>query len=212
MTRPSGPHRRRVLIGALAAGALVLGAVAPGVWAQEAAPDQVVKGFYDTLVQAMRQGRELGFSGRFKLLDPAIRRAFDLAAMTRISIGPQWRQIDADTQARLQKSFADWTIATYASQFSAFDGEVFAIGETVDAPGKDKLVKTTLTPKAGEAVMLNYLMRAGEGGWRIVDVYLTGSISELATRRSEFTAILKSDGPEGLVRSLEARVSDIKAK
>jgi phospholipid transport system substrate-binding protein len=171
----------------------------------------VVRGFYDTLLQAMRQAKELGFAGRYKLLDPAIRKAFDLAAMTRISVGPQWRQIDPAIQTQLQSAFADWTIATYASQFNGFDGEVFAVGAVKDAASGDKLVETTLAPKGAEPVILNYLMRNTAGdSWRIVDIFLTGTISELATRRSEFTAILKSDGAEGLVKALTKRIDDLK--
>jgi phospholipid transport system substrate-binding protein len=33
-------------------------------------------------------------------------------------------------------------------------------------------------------VQLNYLLRGGEGRWRVVDVYLDGTISELASRRA----------------------------
>jgi phospholipid transport system substrate-binding protein len=72
-------------------------------------------------------------------------------------------------------------------------------------------VETTLTPKGAEPVVLNYLMRNTAGdGWRIVDIFLTGTISELATRRSEFTAILKSDGADGLVKALTKRIEDLK--
>jgi phospholipid transport system substrate-binding protein len=50
--------------------------------------------------------------------------------------------------------------------------------------------------------VLNYLMRGAGETWRIVDVYLTGTISELATRRSEFAAVMKTGGPSALVDSL----------
>ncbi len=206
-------HRRSVLRGAFGSVlvlALPLG-TSPASAAEPTPPEAVVRGFYDTLLQAMRQAKELGFAGRYKLLDPAIRKAFDLAAMTRISVGPQWRQIDPAIQTQLQSAFADWTIATYASQFNGFDGEVFAVGAVKDAASGDKLVETTLAPKGAEPVILNYLMRNTAGdSWRIVDIFLTGTISELATRRSEFTAILKSDGAEGLVKALTKRIDDLK--
>jgi ABC-type transporter MlaC component len=37
-------------------------------------------------------------------------------------------------------------------------------------------------------------------------VFLTGTISELATRRSEFTAVIQRDGFDGLVDALETRI------
>jgi phospholipid transport system substrate-binding protein len=45
-------------------------------------------------------------------------------------------------------------------------------------------------------------MRKSGSDWKVVDVYLDGTISELANRRAEFGAILKSGGPDALVSSL----------
>ena len=49
--------------------------------------------------------------------------------------------------------------------------------------------------------------RSGES-WLISDIYLDGAISEVATRRSEFAAIRKSDGIDGLIAALN-RKADI---
>ena len=45
-------------------------------------------------------------------------------------------------------------------------------------------------------------MRKNADRWKAVDVYLTGTISEIATRRSEFNSILDSGGPQALIQSL----------
>ena len=39
----------------------------------------------------------------------------------------------------------------------------------------------------------------------ISDVYLDGAISEVATRRSEFAAILKTEGIDGLISALNRK-------
>lgn len=44
--------------------------------------------------------------------------------------------------------------------------------------------------------------------WLISDIYLDGAISEVATRRSEFGAILKNEGIDGLIVALN-RKADI---
>ena len=41
------------------------------------------------------------------------------------------------------------------------------------------------------------------GHWKIEDVYLDGTVSQLAVRRSEFTAILRAEGPDGLLSKLK---------
>ena len=55
---------------------------------------------------------------------------------------------------------------------------------------------------------VDYLMRRNGDAWLISDIYLDGAISEVATRRSEFAAILKSQGIDGLIVALN-RKADI---
>ena len=63
---------------------------------------------------------------------------------------------------------------------------------------------------SGEVVVLNYLMRDGDAGWQILDVYLKGTVSELATRRSEFSAVLRREGAKALVQLIQSRAADLK--
>ena len=68
---------------------------------------------------------------------------------------------------------------------------------------------TELTRPQDTPVALNYVMRDnGTGSQQVVDVFLTGTISELATRRSEFGAVLQRDGFNGLLAMLEKKTTD----
>ena len=49
------------------------------------------------------------------------------------------------------------------------------------------------------------MMRRSGGNWLISDIYLDGAISEVATRRSEFAAILKTEGIDGLISALNRK-------
>jgi phospholipid transport system substrate-binding protein len=49
------------------------------------------------------------------------------------------------------------------------------------------------------------MMRKNGDAWLISDVYLDGAISEVATRRSEFAAILKNEGIDGLIAALNRK-------
>ena len=70
------------------------------------------------------------------------------------------------------------------------------------AARRDTLERTRLVRTKEEPVSLNYLMRATGDNWKIVDVYLNGTISQVATQRSDFSATLKSGGPPALIESL----------
>jgi phospholipid transport system substrate-binding protein len=168
-----------------------------------ASASDVVKKFYGTLTDAMKQGDKLGFSGRYKKLEPAIRTAFDLPLMTRFAVGPTWINATPEQQQQLVSAFSDFSVATYASQFTKYDGEKFDVTDEKPASGGGVIVETKLTPKNNQPVALNYLMKKDDAGsWRIVDIFLDGSISELATRRAEFSSIVRRDGIGALVDQL----------
>lgn len=200
--------RRRVL---LACGTL-LGARALPAWAEGDADDPAVariRAFYASLLGVMKQGKELGIRGRFEKLAPAILATFDLAAMTRIAVGPDWKSIASDQQVALVDNFSRMTIATYANRFDAYSGQRFEVEPAAEVRSTGRVVHTKLIPASGEATVLNYLMRGSGTEWKVVDVHLTGTISELATRRSEFAAILKSGGPNALLESLRQQADKL---
>lgn len=165
-------------------------------------PTAPVRAFYDALLGVMKRAKTLGVRGRYDALAPVIRKSFDLPAMTRIAVGPRWTSIPADQQSALVDAFSRMTIATYANRFDGYSGERFEVEPNVDARGSGSLVHTRIVQPKGEPVTINYLMRKSGGDWKIVDVYLTGTISELATRRSEFGSILDTGGPKALIGSL----------
>ena len=161
-----------------------------------------ITSLYGSLLDTMKQAKQLGLKGRFQKLSPVLAKTYDLASMSRIAVGSSWSTLTPQQQAGITNAFTRMTIATYASRFDGFSGEQFQILETIDRPNGDKIVKTQIVKSDGGTVPLNYLMRKSGSDWKVVDVYLDGTISELANRRAEFGAILKSGGPDALVSSL----------
>jgi len=168
-----------------------------------------IRAFYDALLDVMRRARALGVHGRYDALAPVIRATFDLAAMTRISVGPRWNAIPPEQQAALIDGFTRMTIATYASRFDGYSGERFEVDPAVETRKTGSVVHTRLVQSNGEPIAINYLMRHSAPGWKVVDVYLTGTISELATRRSEFSAILDAGGATKLIDTLKQQTDQL---
>lgn len=173
---------------------------APGR-AQDAA--RPVEAFHAALLEVMRNAAALGPRGREQRLRPVMERSFDLAAMARIAVGPGWARLPGEEQQAVAAAFADWIVATYAGRFDGFSGESFAtLGEQTLA-NDDRLVRTELRRPTEAAVAFNYLVRNG----RIVDIYLAGTVSELASRRAEFAALLRDGGAARLVGELRGRTA-----
>ena len=164
-----------------------------------------VSTLYEALLQTMKQAKQLGLKGRYGKLAPVLAKTYDLPLMSRIAVGQSWDALSAPQRQSIVNAFTRMTTATYASRFDGFSGETLEVIQTVARPNGDKLVKTRIVQSNGKTVALNYLVRNTGTDWRVIDVYLNGTISELASRRAEFAAILKSGGPEALVASLNKR-------
>jgi len=179
---------------ALAAG-LGLGVVSYPVHAAPASGGDTVRGLYDALLNTMKNGRTLGQGGRFTQLDPVIRRSFDIASMARLSVGPTWSGLSEAQRQQVVESVGRYISAIYADRFDSYAGQKLEVtGEQPNPSGV--MVKSQIIKASGEPVKVNYMMRRSGEGWLISDIYLDGAISEVATRRSEFAAILRNDGIE----------------
>jgi phospholipid transport system substrate-binding protein len=200
---------RRSILRILSAGAAVA-ALPVGTSRAESPAVNTIKGFYDTLLSVMQQAKTLGIKGRYEKLDPAVHKAFNLPLMTRLSVGPDWVKLDPEEQKSLTAAFSDLSVSTYASRFDGYSGEHFDVDPDPATTSGGVIVNTKLVQPKGDAVQLNYLMRDGDAGWQILDVFLKGTVSELATRRSEFSAVLRRDGADALVRLIQNRADDLK--
>jgi len=173
-------------------------------------PQDPVRNFYGVLQSTMQQGRVLGESGRYARLAPVVDRTFDIPYMTRLAIGPAWNSLSPAQQQQLAAAFAHYVGATYADRFDSYSGEQLQV--TGERPfGGDFMVQTRIVKSNGETTRLDYLMRRDSGAWQISDVYLDGSISQLAVHRSEFHSILRREGIDGLVMALNRKVDLLKS-
>ncbi len=168
-----------------------------------------IRNFCDSLLETMKRASRLSIQARYERLDSPVRTAFDLAAMTRIAVGPMWTSTSPEDRESLLKQFARMTIATYANRFDGYSGESFNVPPTSEPHGENRIVRTRLVQTNGEIIALDYLSHPTPDGWKVIDIYLNGTISELATRRSEFTAILRSGGAVALVDSLRQRADKL---
>ena len=194
---------RGKVLGFFLASFVAIGLIAPGS-AAVSNPEDAVRNFYNVLLGNMQQGRMLGESGRYARLAPVVDRTFDISLMTRLAVGPAWETLSPAAQGQLQAAFAHYVTATYADQFDSYSGQQLQV--TGERPtGGNIMVQTKIVKSNGETTKLDYLMRPDQGSWQISDVYLDGTISQLAVHRSEFYSILRREGVDGLVMALNRK-------
>ena len=160
-----------------------------------------IQGFYDALTASMKSGGTT--KSRYEKLKPAIEKAFDLTAMTQAAIGPSWATTsDADKKA-LVDAFTRMTIANYAKNFDSYGGEKFIVEPAPIVRGSDHFVKSTMKTSS-DTIAFNYRLHQTGSDWKITDVLLAGSISQMAQKRSDFAATLAASGPQGLAKRMNA--------
>ncbi len=163
-------------------------------------------------IGVMQNAKALGYAGRYKTLEPALAEAYDFAEMTRVTTGRQWRSLTDGQKQQIIAAFHDLSIATYAARFDGFGGEHFEILGEEPAPADSVRVNNRIVPGSGEPIRIDYLLRQKDGQWRIIDVYLKSSVSELAVRRAEFTDTLAKSGFDGLMADLKAKVTKLRSE
>jgi phospholipid transport system substrate-binding protein len=196
---------RSAWVGAAAAGAYL--AAAPLARAAAADPSaQVIDGLDAGLLDTMKAAKGSSERDRYHRLEPVVARSFDFSTMTRFAVGPTWSSIPAGQQQQLIDGLQRLTVASYVHNFNGYSGERFELDPNVVTRGPDKVVTTRLISPGEAPVVIRYRMREAGGGWKIIDVFYNGSISQLTTRRSDFAATLAQGGAPALIAHINALV------
>jgi phospholipid transport system substrate-binding protein len=186
----------------LLAGVLLHGPAA----AADAGAEDVVERLNAALLASMQNGQELGYAGRYQLLEPVLRQSFDFPFMARIAVGRDWAELSATEREQVVDLFAEMSIANFASRFDDFSGEAFAIVAERAGPRDALVIESELRRPSEPPIGLDYVLRESADGWRIIDVLLDAKYSELARQRAEFAAVLRSGGLPDLISSLEGKI------
>jgi len=176
--------------------------------AEDSPAMQVVRQLHEIFGSVLREADALGYSGRYDRLAPEIGQALDSEFMARATIGRHWKKLSEEEQQHWVTSFKEYTIVNYATRLDRYTGQSFeTLGEK---PGQNQtvFVLSRVVDPEGEDIELNYRLRETKTGWKIIDLYAKGTVSELALRRSEYSSVLKQDGFEALVTMLTQKTAD----
>jgi len=173
---------------------------------------EAVEALQEQFLSVMMQAEEIGYEGRYERLQGIVTQSFDLQFMAEKSIGRHWKKLTPEEQQRWLATFHDVTAATYAGRFEGFSGQTFEIvGEEPAAHGTVVVLARILSPGEDDT-QINYRMREKDGEWRVIDVYLNGTVSELALRRSEYSSVLKREGFDKLIETVDAKTQQLAAE
>ena len=121
-----------------------------------------------------------------------VKNTYNAEKMIAKIIGDTWKKTNKKDQQEIVFIFQEYIAKNYFNRFNKINNPTFNFKESKKIGEKLMLVKTGLVVNK-EEVSINYLLLFDKNKWRIFDVLLAGSISEIATKKSEFSGFI-SDG------------------
>ena len=170
-----------------------------------------IAALHAALLDVMQNAESLGYEGRSEKLTPVIPRYFDVEFMARKAVGRHWKAATDEEKRRYLAAFRRFMVAQWAGRLDGYSGQHFETLGEEPARSETLLVRTQLIDPTDKNVELSYRLRETPDGWQIIDVYMDGTVSELALRRSEFSSVAKREGFDALIQTLEAKIDKLAA-
>jgi phospholipid transport system substrate-binding protein len=187
--------------------------VAPA-YAQELAPDVLVKNVTTEVVELITKDKEIRSGNRAKLIELIEARVlphFSFESMTALAMGQSWSKATAEQKKRLIEQFKTLLVRTYASALAAFSEQRFDFRPLRAKPNDtDVTVNVRVLQSGAQPVPIDYSMEKTAAGWKVYDV-MVGGVSLVANYRTEFNNTVREQGIEGLIRNLHAKNRSVDA-
>lgn len=196
------------------AGSLMLLLNAPVLHAAEA-PEAFVERVSNQVLSAIAADPKVQ-SGDKKsveaLVDKLMMPNVDFLRMTRMAVGPKWRQATPEQRERLQYLFRETLISVYSGGLSMATDQVVRILPNTQNDGTEAIVRTGMKSKTDatkpEIMMVYRLRNVPEKGWQVIDVNVEG-VWLVSNYRSQYGSIAAQEGIDGLIRKMEERLKNL---
>ena len=173
--------------------------------AQELAPDQLVQKITEEVLAAIKSDKQLAAGDKqkaLKLAEEKVLPYIDFEEATRLAVGRAWAQASPEQKKRLVSEFRNMLVRTYSNAIQSYQGQTLKV---LPSRGKqdpeDTTVRTQFIRAGGQPLPIEFQMRKVDKGWKIFDISVEG-VSLVLTYRSEFDAVVKQEGVDGLIKRL----------
>ena len=192
---PAAFARRKALLAVLA----VLLVPAPAAAGIEEEASAFVDERGQALIAIMEQSRGQGRRDAFAAW---LEETFDLDALALLALGSYRSSAPPEELAAYLPAVKRYVVAVYEDRFDAFSGFAFQVLRARGLSAADAVVRARATGPQGAAHIVDFRLRGGEAGFRVLDVAIEG-LSMLKTQRDEFAAVIRRHGLAGLIARLD---------
>jgi phospholipid transport system substrate-binding protein len=184
--------------------------VALPVSAQDLGPEELVKKITAEVMEALKGDKQLAAGDRqkaIKLAEEKILPHVDFEEATRLAVGRAWAQATPEQKKKLVSEFRNMLVRTYSNALQPYEGQQMKVMPVRMKPGDSEVtVQNQFIRSGAQPVKIDYSMRKADKGWKIYDIVVEG-VSLVLTYRSEFDAVVKQEGVDGLIKRLAQKNS-----
>ena len=134
-----------------------------------------------------------------------VKNTYNAEKMIEKIIGDTWKKTNKKDKEEIVIIFQEYIARNYLKDLIKLN-PAFNYKESKKIGEKFVLVKTDLVVDK-EEVSVSYLLLFDNNKWRIFDVLLAGSISEIATKKSEFSSFIRDGKITPLIDALKKQNS-----
>ena len=176
--------------------------------AADTAPDLLVKNVTTEVLQIIRGDQEIQAGSNkkaIKLIESKVLPHFNFAHMTQIAVGRDWKNASPAQQKQLADEFQTLVVRTYAKALTEYKSQTIDFKPLkMNAGDSDVKVRTQVSQASGKAIPLDYFLEKLPEGWKVYDIEVDG-ISLVINYRESFGAEVRSNGVDGLIKSLQGK-------
>jgi phospholipid transport system substrate-binding protein len=178
--------------------------------AQDLGPEELVKKITAEVLEAVKGDKQLAGGDRqkaLKLAEEKILPHVDFEEATRLAVGRAWAQATPEQKKKLVAEFRNMLVRTYSNALQPYEGQQMKVMPVRMKPGDSEVtVQNQFIRSGAQPVKIDYSMRKTDKGWKVYDIVVEG-VSLVLTYRSEFDAVVKQEGVDGLIKRLSQKNS-----
>ncbi|HAW45340.1 MAG TPA: toluene tolerance protein [Sutterella sp.] len=193
--------------------ALAASAFFPGISLGAESPEAFVLRVSEDILNAIKgdarikKGDKAAISA---LVDKKMMPVVDFLRMTRMAVGPKWREATNAEREEMQKLFRQILINVYSGALTMVTDHQPKILPHGQATDTDAVVRSVLSPSNGQDVRVDYRLKLDkEGAWKVTDVNVEG-VWLVSNYRSQFGPVAQTSGIKGLIAQMKQRVEETK--
>lgn len=193
---------------------LSFGLLSAPVFADDMAPDVLVKKVTDEVLAVVRADKDLQNGNTKKAIDLVETKVlphFNFTRMTALALGREWSKTSAEQKTRLTNEFRTLLVRTYSNALTAYKDQTVEYKPfKMQAGETDVTVRTLVHQTNGKHIGLDYALDKQADGWKVYDVVVAG-VSLVTNYRESFTQEIRANGVDGLISTLAAKNKGLEA-